>query len=73
MLLFYQARVFGDALYAIDWTNMTVENQKILLMLMTGSKRSVTIRAGGAYELNLFLFAQIMKTGATICAFMQAV
>lgn len=55
----FQARLFEEALYNTDWVNMTQESKKILLLIMSGSERKVNIRAGGTYELNLALFAQV--------------
>lgn len=58
-LLQDEAGDFGDALYTINWMVMSEENKKRLLLLLTGSERVVNIRAGGTYELNLALFAQV--------------
>lgn len=54
-----EAGFFNDALYEINWMDMTETNKKRVLMLITGSQRVVNIRAGGSYELNLGLFAQV--------------
>lgn len=62
LFLISQAQLFENALYEIDWINMTIENKKLLLIIMAGSQRMVTIRAGGTYELNLALFAQVILT-----------
>lgn len=58
-LLQTEASHFCDALYETEWLEMSLANKKRLLMLMVGSKRVVNIRAGGTYELNLGLFAQV--------------
>lgn len=58
-LLQDEASEFGDALFETNWLAMSLENKKRLLMIMTGSKRAVNIRAGGTYELNLALFGQV--------------
>lgn len=50
---------FRDALYTSNWMNMSEKNKKRMLLLMVGSYRVVNIRAGGTYELNLALFAQV--------------
>lgn len=57
--LFFQAHVFENSLYKTDWQGMEKGNKQILLLLMMGSQRKVNIRAGGTYELNLALFAQV--------------
>lgn len=54
-----QAIAFRNTLFTIDWPSMSSANKKRLLLLMTGSSRVVNIRAGGTYELNLALFAQV--------------
>lgn len=56
-----EASAFRDALYAIDWPNMSIDNRKRIRLLMSGSYHVVTVRAGGTYELNLALFAQVGK------------
>lgn len=58
-LLQDEASDFEDALYDINWLDMDERNKKRLLLIMIGSKRKVNIRAGGTYELNLALFAQV--------------
>lgn len=54
-----QASDFNEAIYATNWNDLSRENKKLLIMLMLGSSRKVNIRAGGTYELNLALFAQV--------------
>lgn len=54
-----EATAFRNTLYTIDWPRMSIESRKRILLLMSGSSRVVTVRAGGAYELNLALFAQV--------------
>lgn len=54
-----QASDFNDALFTTDWLDLSLENKKLLLLIMMGSSRKVNIRAGGTYELNLALFAQV--------------
>lgn len=68
-----EASAFSDALYQTDWLVLSAENKKRLLLLMIGSNRAVDIRAGGTYELNLGLFAQVMKAGASLCAVLKAI
>lgn len=58
-LLQSEASRFSDALYETNWCVMCAANKKSLLMLMTGSKRVVNIRAGGTIELNLALFCRV--------------
>lgn len=55
----FQTLNFSDALYNTDWLNMDTGTRKILLLLLTGSQRKVNIQAGGIFELNLALFAQV--------------
>lgn len=54
-----EATAFRNTLYTIDWPSMSIENRKRIRLLMTGSYRVVTVRAGETYELNLALFAQV--------------
>ena len=54
-----EAKAFRNSLYATDWPRMSIDNRKRIRLLMSGSYRVVTVRAGGAYELNLALFAQV--------------
>lgn len=54
-----EANVFRGTLYSVDWPNMSIDNRKRILLLMSGSYRGVTVRAGGTLELNLALFAQV--------------
>lgn len=58
-----EAHAFRNTLYTIDWPGMSIENRKRIRLLMTGSYRVVTVRAGGTYELNLALFAQVRRNG----------
>lgn len=62
-LLQDESSAFGDALYGTNWLDMSLGNKKRVLMLMTGSRRVVHIRAGGTHELNLFLFAKVRVYG----------
>lgn len=55
-----EASAFETALYKVNWPNMSMENRRILLLLLMGSKRKVNIRAGEAYELNYALFAKVL-------------
>lgn len=54
-----EADNYNDALYETNWMDMTTENKKRILLLITGSQKVVNVRAGGTYELNLGLFAQV--------------
>lgn len=54
-----EAGKFASSLYSTDWLNMSIRNRKMLLLLMLGSEKNLNIRAGGTYELNLALFAQV--------------
>lgn len=54
-----EANHFSDALYETRWLTLSRENKTRLLLLMTGSVRVVNVRAGGTYELNWALFAQV--------------
>lgn len=54
-----EANAYRNTLYSVNWPAMSIDNRNRICLLLAGSFRVVTVRAGGTYELNLALFAQV--------------
>uniref|UniRef100_A0A3F2ZEC5 Odorant receptor n=1 Tax=Phlebotomus papatasi TaxID=29031 RepID=A0A3F2ZEC5_PHLPP len=66
--LFSKTGEFATELYLTKWYEFSVKEQKMLLMMMYIAKRPLALKAAGMYEINLFLFIQVIKAGVSFCA-----
>ncbi|GAB0092019.1 hypothetical protein DMENIID0001_069620 [Sergentomyia squamirostris] len=62
-------RIFID-LYHTLWYEMKIEDQRILLMMMTISQKTYGLKAAGMYDINLDMFIQVIKLCYSFCTIM---
>ncbi|XP_055688574.1 uncharacterized protein LOC129793052 [Lutzomyia longipalpis] len=59
-------RIFTD-LYQTKWYEMELKEQKILLLMMKMSQRSLGIKVAGMYDINFVMFMQVLKVSFSYC------
>ncbi|XP_060821373.1 uncharacterized protein LOC132910029 [Bombus pascuorum] len=52
----------SEAFYATDWNNLSLHNQKLLLLVMSLGRRTLHVTAGKFYTFSLYGFIDVMKT-----------
>lgn len=59
---------FSTELYLTKWYECSLEEQKILFMIMHISQKPFGIKAAGMYDINLVMFIDVVKAGVSFCA-----
>ncbi|GAB0087732.1 hypothetical protein DMENIID0001_020750 [Sergentomyia squamirostris] len=67
-MIFSKTQNIFTKLYLTRWYDMSLANQKIILMMMRMSEAPYGLKAGGMYDLNLYTFIQIVKMAISYCA-----
>ncbi|GAB0086698.1 hypothetical protein DMENIID0001_008070 [Sergentomyia squamirostris] len=55
-------------LYLTRWYEMSLSDQKIILMMMKMSKEPFGFKALGVYDINIVMFVQVIKACFSYCA-----
>uniref|UniRef100_A0A3F2ZEE2 Odorant receptor n=1 Tax=Phlebotomus papatasi TaxID=29031 RepID=A0A3F2ZEE2_PHLPP len=66
--LFSKTEGLAVELYLTKWYDFSIKEQKTLLMMMYMAKRPFGLKAAGMYDINLYIFIQVIKTGISFCA-----
>lgn len=65
--LFLQAKTFSQSIYQLDWCDLEIGEQKMLLLMSIRSQGAISMKAGHLYELN---FPIITKVGGCLSLFL---
>ncbi|XP_017797471.1 PREDICTED: odorant receptor 22c-like [Habropoda laboriosa] len=60
--LAYESTKVTEAYYDTEWQELSVRNQKLLLLAMRSGRRTLYLTAGKVYNFSLYGFIHIMKT-----------
>ncbi|XP_055691174.1 odorant receptor 33a-like [Lutzomyia longipalpis] len=53
-----ESEAIFDNLYQTNWYELSVKEQKVILMIMMNSTNPISIKAGGMYDINLMTLVQ---------------
>ncbi|KAL1497441.1 hypothetical protein ABEB36_008415 [Hypothenemus hampei] len=70
-ILMEKSKEITNACYTGNWHNMSVKEQKMLIMVMERAKRPVSIRAAGIFQLNLSTLMTILRSSYSYFAVLQ--
>ncbi|XP_076380638.1 uncharacterized protein LOC117217338 [Megalopta genalis] len=62
----------GDALYNIEWQEVTDKDRRVLLICMTNGQKTECLTAGKFYEFSLFGFTKIFKFSMAFFSMLRA-
>ncbi|XP_059608018.1 putative odorant receptor 83c [Phlebotomus argentipes] len=62
----------STTLYLTNWYELSLRDQKTFLLILRMSQREYGLKAAGMYELNIYLFIQIIKVAFSYCAILYA-
>ncbi|XP_055691173.1 putative odorant receptor 83c [Lutzomyia longipalpis] len=63
-----ESEAIFDNLYQTNWYELSVKEQKVVLMIMMNSTNPISIKAGGMYDINLMTLVQILKLSLSYSA-----
>ncbi|XP_059608005.1 odorant receptor 85b-like [Phlebotomus argentipes] len=67
-VIFSKTQVIFTQLYLTKWYDMSLSNQKAILMMMRMSEAPYGLKAGGMFDINMYTFIQIVKMAISYCA-----
>uniref|UniRef100_A0A240SYT9 Odorant receptor n=1 Tax=Phlebotomus papatasi TaxID=29031 RepID=A0A240SYT9_PHLPP len=67
-LIYSKTQRISTELYLTNWYELDLEEQKILLMMMCMSQKTLGLKAAGVYDINLRMFIEVIKAGVSFCA-----
>ncbi|XP_050311424.1 putative odorant receptor 85d [Anthonomus grandis grandis] len=70
-MLMEQSRGITQACYSVDWNNMTIKEQKMLILIMERAKKPITIKAAGVFHLNLATLMAILRSSYSYFAVLR--
>lgn len=57
----------SEAFYATDWNNLSLHNQKLLLLVMSLGRQTLHVTAGKFYTFSLYGFIDVSKYWIYVC------
>ncbi|XP_076250100.1 odorant receptor 30a-like isoform X4 [Rhynchophorus ferrugineus] len=70
---FSKSNEITAACYAINWNDLDLVNQKLLITIMERAKRPVELNALGVFKLNLSTMVTILRTSYSYFAVLQQI
>uniref|UniRef100_A0A3F2ZDH7 Odorant receptor n=1 Tax=Lutzomyia longipalpis TaxID=7200 RepID=A0A3F2ZDH7_LUTLO len=62
----------SDTLYFCNWYDLNLRDQKIFLVTIGMAQREYKLKALGMYNVNIYIFVQILKIAFTYCALLYS-
>lgn len=62
----------ADGIFCSNWYEMTIPEQKILMVMLQKSQEPIYISAGGFFNISLETFVYIIKTGFSFFTFLYS-
>lgn len=69
--ILWQAEKFYDSILSLNWTDLHVDEQKMVLLVMIRAQRPITLRPGGLFYLDRPLITSAARLQASLCALLQ--
>lgn len=62
----------ADGIFCSNWYEMTIPEQKMLMVMLQKSQEPIYISAGGFFNISLETFVYIIKTGFSFFTFLYS-